>query len=72
MRVFTLRSNDLEVIDYDRSTSTVRVTFRDGQQQDYLHVPTEVFDALLLSPAKESFFAHHIQGHFPLRTSTQP
>jgi hypothetical protein len=69
MRVFTLRSNDLEVIDYDRTTSTVRVTYRDGQQQDYLQVPTEVFDALLLSQTKESFFTHHIQGRFPSRST---
>lgn len=69
MRVFTLKSSDLEVIDYDRNTSTIRVTFRDGHWQDYLDVPSEVFDALLSSQAKESFFSHHIHGHFQLETS---
>lgn len=43
------RSRALEEAGYDWATRTLRVRFRNGGLYDYLDVPPEVFEGLLLS-----------------------
>jgi uncharacterized protein len=53
-------SSNIVSIGYDSSASTLEIEFQNGVYQ-YYNVPPEIFEGLIQSPSKGSFFDQYIR-----------
>ena len=51
-------------IQYDASTSTLRVMYVSGVVYDYKNVPEEVYAAMKIAFSKGTFLNQHIKGNY--------
>ena len=60
-----VRSGSLAAVGYDALTATLRVSFRNGGQYDYLDVPVTVYQGLLASqPHPWTSWGRHIKASY--------
>lgn len=57
-------SSHLEHVDYDDSTDTLAVTFRDGRTYDYMNVPAQTAREFQAAGSFGEFFNRQIKGRF--------
>ena len=62
MELVPVDSSNLDAVGYDESTQTLTVRFKNGSMYEYLDVPPGVFEALVASASKGSFFNQQIKG----------
>lgn len=65
MNVQPVKSSQIEGIGYDECARRMRVCFRNGTLQDFLHVPKDIFTAFVNARSKNRFYKRHIQDCFP-------
>jgi hypothetical protein len=57
-------SSNISDIAYDEKSQTMSITFHDGAMYNYMSVPIGVYDRLLTSGSKGSYFSQYIKGRF--------
>jgi hypothetical protein len=57
-------SSHLEKVDYDDSTDTMSVTFRDGRTYDYMNVPASTVRQFQAAGSFGEFFNRQIKSRF--------
>jgi len=60
-----VQSSTLVSVGYDVSTSTLEIEFRNNSLFQYFGVPTEVYETLMASGSKGSYFHHNIKNAYP-------
>jgi len=64
MDVKPVRSRDLALIGYDRSTSILEIVFRAGGVYRYQEVPETVYQSLMAAPSHGTYFQKHIRSQY--------
>jgi hypothetical protein len=59
-------SSNIATVGYDIETQILEIEFHHGAINKYVNVPEEVYEELMNSPAKGSFFMNEIKGKFEL------
>ena len=59
-----VESSVMSFVKYDDGASELDITFTSGKTYRYLHVPPEVYDALLDAESKGEFFNESIKDDF--------
>lgn len=62
-----VRSSNIRAIGYEPETRTLEVEFHSGGVYRYSGVPESVYQGLMHSASKGSFFHHHIKDRYPFR-----
>jgi hypothetical protein len=57
-------SSNLDSVGYDESTNTLEVMFKNASVYQYLGVPKELYDGLLMSDSKGHYLYENIKGNF--------
>jgi len=60
-------SEMMSSIAYDAATAVLEIEFRSGAVYEYLDVPPDAFDALMLAGSKGRFFNVHVRPLFRFR-----
>jgi len=56
-----VNSSSLDWIEYDNTTSILRIGFRSGGTYEYYDVPVEIYDGLLDAPSKGSYLHYNVK-----------
>lgn len=67
MKRIPVQSDYLQSVGYAPCASVLEIEFADGRVCQYLDIPTSVFDALMASPTKTSFFHGRIEPKHNVR-----
>jgi hypothetical protein len=67
MKRTPIPSDFISAIGYAPCASVLEIEFADGTINQYLEIPTSVFDALMASLAHETFFRELIEPHYNVR-----
>lgn len=59
-------SSNIATVGYDKETHILEIEFHHGAIYQYVGVPEEVYEELMNSPAKGSFFMNEIKGKFEM------
>lgn len=59
-------SSNIATVGYDKETQILEIEFHHGAIYKYVNVPEKVYEELMNSPAKGSFFMNEIKGKFEL------
>lgn len=65
MRILTLKSNEVDWIDYNHHSHALKIRYRTGQESDYAQIPATLFQRLLHAESKVTFFEQHIRARYP-------
>lgn len=57
-------STVISSMDYDKHTSTLKITFVSGLVYEYKNVPEEIYEAMRTSGAKGIYFNENIKGRY--------
>ena len=60
-------SSNLHSVGYDTATSTLEIKFHKSGIYQYFNVPESIYNRLMYSASKGSFFDEHIKEHFRYR-----
>ena len=64
MELVKVESTNIASVGYDKESWTLRVLFLEGSTYDYFEVPAELYNQLMKSESKGSFFQEHVVGKF--------
>ena len=59
-----VQSHDIAIVGYDKSASTLEITFRRGGVYHYFDVPESVHQSLMESESLGTFFAEQVKDRF--------
>lgn len=59
-----VRSRDIALIGYDRSTQILEVVFRAGGVYRYQEVPESVYHSFMAAPSHGTFFQRNVKDHY--------
>ena len=62
-----VESSTLASIGYDEGLGVLEVEFKNGRVYQYFMVPAALYEQLLSSTSKGSFYLEEIRGKFPYR-----
>ncbi len=65
--VVSVDSTVIEVIEYDSSTETLTVKFKNGSVYEYYGITKKMFEDFAVSPSKGRFFHRNIRGVYPCK-----
>ena len=65
MEMTPVESSNLAAVGYEPESGALHVQFNNGATWVYAGVPPDVFDAMMDSPSKGSFFARTIKNQYP-------
>ena len=57
-------SSNLDEVEYDDKTQTMRITFKNGGKYEYYGVPQDIYDGLMGAESKGSFFHYNVRTSF--------
>ncbi|MEO6221459.1 MAG: KTSC domain-containing protein [Ginsengibacter sp.] len=63
-------SSVISTISYKAHTATLRITFVSGKVYDYKKVPEEIYNALLSSKSKGTYFNEFIREFYQFEQTT--
>lgn len=63
MRI-SVSSSTIDSVDYDDSTLSLEIMFKNGTLYQYFDVPRNVFEGLLSAGSQGQYFNAHIKGHY--------
>ena len=61
MEMIRVNSSAINAIGYDPASLQMQVRFKQGNTYTYCRVPQSVFDGLLRSSSKGTYYDHHIK-----------
>jgi hypothetical protein len=64
MRLDTVESDAIHAIGYDADVSVLEIIFNNGTIYQYRNVPREVYEQIMQSPFKGSYFQQNIRDEF--------
>ena len=64
MDMIRVSSSAISAIGYDPTTMRMRIRFVQGDTYDFCGVPAHVFNGLLNSSSKGSYYNDHIRGRY--------
>jgi len=65
MKMIPVSSRAINAIGYSPETSMLKITFKQNKTYDYCSVPQSVFDNLLKSQSKGSYYNDNIRDKYP-------
>ncbi len=69
MTKYSVESSNIDEIGYDRETSVLQVTFKNGVTWEYYDVSEYVLEEFLMAESKGSYFHHNIKQYNGTRVS---
>jgi hypothetical protein len=60
-------STDIAAIGYDSTSRVLEIEFRQGRLYQYSDVPPTIYEELLITPSKGSFFHGAIKDRYPCK-----
>lgn len=54
----------LIAVRYDQTSKTLNIRFRNGSEFEFRNVPVKIYESLLSSETKSSYFDQYIKGLF--------
>lgn len=64
MEMIRVRSDAISAIGYDPDTQRMRIRFVTGRSYDFCRVPQEVYERLMASVSKGTFYNDRIRGRY--------
>ena len=64
MEMITVRSSAIRAVGYDPTTMRMLIKFVQGHTYTFCRVPQNIFDALLASSSKGSYYDRHIKDRY--------
>ena len=64
MQMIPVSSSAISAIGYDQSTMRMYITFKQGHTYAFCRVPQHIFDGLLSSGSKGTYYDNHIRGRY--------
>jgi len=62
-----VRSSDLAWVEYDEHTRILRIGFRSDAEYEYLDVPENICNGLMIAPSKGAYLHQYIKERFQCR-----
>jgi len=60
-------SSDLAWVEYDQDTLILRIDFHNDEEYEYVDVPRDTHENLMIALSKGRFLHQYIAGHFQYR-----
>ncbi|HOE43142.1 MAG TPA: KTSC domain-containing protein [Rhodoferax sp.] len=64
MEMIRVSSSAISAVGYEPSTQQMTIKFTQGQSYTFCRVPAAVFDGLMRSGSKGSYYDSHIKGRY--------
>ncbi len=64
MNWLAVDSTNLEAIKYDHNRRILHIKFRNGSEYEFSNLPQKVYEGLLKSDSKGSYFQQYIKGYY--------
>jgi len=64
MEMIRVSSDAISAVGYDQETRRMRIRFTSGNSYDFCRVPLEIYERLMRSSSKGSFYNDHIRGRY--------
>jgi hypothetical protein len=64
MEMIQVSSSAICAIGYDQSTRQMRITFEQGDSYNFCGVPLHVYEALMRSSSKGTYYNDHIRDRY--------
>jgi len=67
MKMTQVSSSNIESLGYNPDDRKLHVQFLNGNLYEYAEVPKELFELMMASTSKGSFFHKEIKGNYPAK-----
>ena len=64
MQMIPVASTAIASVGYDSRNMRMRICFKEGHSYDFCGVPQRVFDSLMQSASKGTYYANHIRDRY--------